>query len=773
MICVTNLNFQRSHQSSGNPGFFDSESGTYVLVDEPPRKWRNIHYNKPGATEIYAECSNIGDGPITIRDQKGNTCDLIGYDAKYLYLRDEGTGQCFTPWGDPLATRVEAKRCIFHAAYTQALCEFEGLRVSRTTFVPADEDCEVWIVTVENRSDVSRHVSLFAYAMFQLTGKTSAGDPVWKDNSSRVLPEVGGVFVENRDRSVPVWRFNGFLITTSDGYRGASGYRDYFTRESYSLGDPKILYGWNADNRPGQGPDCAGVVQVRLDLAAGACGRADFILGRAQDEAEVAALRQRLTPSAIDAALAAQIETENKRSAAFRVDTGYPDRDALINFFVKKQMVSYLINKSGFRDNLQNDMGVAMFDWPMARENLCRAIASQCFNGSVPHSFRPWNRKQYSDKPAWLLHCVPWCIKESGELGFLETRLPYSDEPREETVWQHMLRAMRFLVKDTGRNGLCDQHFADWNDGLEPSEKTGKRESVMVSQQLCLGLLEMRELALRRGEGDVVSECEMWYAHFKKLLNEVAWDGAWYVRTLCEGGYTLGSSANAEGKIFMNTQSWAVLSRTAEGDRARLCMDSVDRLIEVEIGFPISAPPFTAFDERIGKFSASRPYYAENGGCYNHAAGFKGMADCLLGRAEEAWRTFVKVAPGSPWNPVSNSGAEPFSFTNCYSLIPEHRGRAMYPWRTGTCSWMTMLLVEGILGARRHYDGLEISPCMPKELKMAHLVRTYRGALFRIKLDNRDGRGVGARSIILNGQAVEGNILPDFRSGEHQVEVFV
>ncbi len=756
-----------------SPGYFDQVTSTYVLVADPPRKWRNVHYNHPGDAEIYSECSNLGDGPITVRDDAGNTCDLIGYDAKYLFIRDEDTGRCFTPWGDPVATAVSRKRCIFHPAFTEISGEYQELRVTETVFVPQHEACEVWKVTLENLGVNHRRVSLFAYALFQLTGKNAEGGAVWKDNASRIMPDLGGVFIDNRDRSVPEWRFNGFLVTTSNGYSGASGYRDHFTRESYSIGDPKILHGWNADNRPGQGPDCAGIVQVRLEIAPHSTARADFLIGRAGEEIEVAGLRSRLSPAAVDAALVEQTATENRRAASFSVETGNPDRDGLINSFVKKQMVSYLINKSGFRDNLQNDMGVAMFDWPMARNNLCRAISSQYIGGSFPHSFRPWSRHQYSDMPAWLLHCVPWCIKESGDMAFLDERLPFCDESREETVWEHMLRAMRFLVKDTGAHGLCDQHFADWNDGLEPSEKTGARESVMVTQQLCLGLMEVGELAKRRGDINVAADCESWHAHFSKLLNEVAWDGKWYARTFCEGGYTLGSDANAEGKIFVNTQSWAVLSGTAPADRARLCMESVDRLIESDMGFPISSPPFTTFDERVGKFSASRPYYAENGGCYNHAAGFKGMADCLLGRAEEAWRTFVKVAPGSPWNPVSNSGAEPFSFTNCYSLIPEHPGRAMYPWRTGTCAWMTMLLVEGILGARRHYDGLLISPCLPKALPHAQLTRTFRGAVFHITLDNSAGRGTGATQILLNGSAVQGNILPDLRSGTHQVEVLV
>ena len=277
--------------ASSSPGYFDKAAGTYVLVGDPPRKWRNVHYNCPGETEIYAECSNLGDGPTTVRDGVGNTCDLIGYDAKYLFIRDEESGRCFTPWGDPVATPVSGKRCVFHAAYTEISGESQELRVTETVFVLQHESCEVWKVTVENLGAIPRKVSLFAYALFQLTGKTAEGVAVWKDNSSRILPDLGGVFIENRDRSVPEWRFNGFIVTTSNGYSGASGYRDHFTRESYSVGDPKILHGWNADNRPGQGPDCAGIVQIRLEIAPHCAAREDFLIGRACDKNEVDGLR--------------------------------------------------------------------------------------------------------------------------------------------------------------------------------------------------------------------------------------------------------------------------------------------------------------------------------------------------------------------------------------------------------------------------------------------------------------------------------------------------
>lgn len=753
--------------------YIDTE-GCFDLTNEPPRKWRNIHYNEPGEHEVYAEISNIGDGPIVVRDNVGNSCQLVGYDSKFIYIRDDETNVTFTPWGDPVPTPTKDRSCKFYASQTVTTGTAAELRVTHRVFVPRKELFEAWTTTVENLSDRPRTVSLFAYAMFQLTGTNSEGGGVWKDNHSEIHPDLNGVLIINRNPFVPNGRFNGYLVTLNkDAFAGASGYRDVFTRTSYSLGDPKIVYGWNCDNKDGRGPDCAGIVQVRLTIPARSKVRADFLIGQTKDKDEVRAVLGRTTPKSLDAAADEQMTIEKRRAGAFTIDTGHKNIDGLINHFVKKQMVSYLINKSGFRDNMQNDMGVAMFEYPMARTNMLRAISSQYEDGSFPHGFRPFNRHQYSDKPAWILHCVPWVIKESGDFSLLDEVVGYDRSTLKETIWQHMIRAMRFLAKDVGANGLSDQHHADWNDGLEPSAKTGARESIMVSQQFCLGLLEMYELAKRRKDVAIEQESRELYKTFAERLNDVAWDGEWYVRTICASGFRLGSKQNEEGKIFINSQTWAILSQTAPPNRAKSCMEALDHYLENDYGISLAAPAFSKFDERVGKFSASRPYVTENGGCYNHAAGFKAVADCMMGRAEHAWRTLIKVVPDSPWNRVSNSEIEPFSFTNCYSITAEHPGISHYPWRTGTGCWFTMLAVEWILGARRNYDGLLISPCLSKEVPRAKVVRTFRGARYEIELDNTAGRSIGAKSILLDGKPIQGNVLPDLRSGTHTVQVTI
>ncbi len=368
---------------------------------------------------------------------------------------------------------------------------------------------------------------------------------------------------------------------------------------------------------------------------------------------------------------------------------------------------------------------------------------------------------------------VPGLLKEGGDMSLLEKEVPYFESDETGTVWDHMLRALRFLAGDLGAHGLCNQHHADWNDGLEATEESGERESVMVTQQLCYGLREVQEIARLIGETAVEEECRALYAQFAKRLNEVAWDGEWYVRTICGDGYRIGSQANKEGKIFLNTQSWAVLSGIAPAERAALCMKSVDEHCMTEIGYRICNPPFSEFDPRVGRMSDSIPGHVENGGCYCHAAGFKGVADCVLGRAEEAWETFVKTAPDNPKNPISVSQMEPFSFTNSYSMCEYVYGRSGYPWRTGTAGWMTVLMIEWILGARRSHAGLLIDPCLTSTVPHARVTRRFRGATYEIDLDNSAGRCKGATSISVDGQRIEGNVLPDFSEGTHRVEVII
>lgn len=755
-------------------GTFSIEKGCFEITAEPPRKWRNILYNQWGGEEYYAEATHIGDGMSRYRDEQGNTLNVIGYDCKYLYIRDDETNTVFNPAGMPVATAVKNRVIRIYPSKTEITSECEGLRVTARYFVPRSETLEAWTVTVENLTDRPRQVSVFAYALFALTGSDREGRGFWKDVYSEIHPGLGGTLIVNRLHNHPMRKTSGYLVALSH-FRGANGYRDQFTRADYGLGAPRILEGWNCDNARDYGPDCAGIVQCAFTVPPRGRERADYLAGPCAGPDEVKAIKARLSPARLDELDAEQVAAERNRAGVFSVFTGeeHRNRDALMNLFVKKQIYSYAIDKGGVRDNLQNANGLVLFDPATARANILKTLTAHKPDGSSLHSWRPLNRRHYSDKPFYMLQTVPWYIQETGDFSILEESVPYFESSERGTVWDHLQRAYRHLSGDLGKRGLCLQHHADWNDQLEPSAKTGERESVMVSEQLCAGLLEVAELAGRIGEGAVRDECRRLHGEMARKINAAAWDGEWYARTICEDGFALGSARNEEAKIFVNTQSWAVLGRVADEARLRQCMDSVDRYLTKPEGIPICDPPCSKFDERIGRFTTVMPYHIENGGCYNHAAGFKTVADCLLGRAEQAWDTFVKVAPDNPENPVSQSWVEPFSFTNFYTRVPMIRGRSGYAWRTGTAAWFTVALLEYILGARRHYDGLLIDPCLTRRVRQARVVRRFRGAEYDIELDNRDGRCRGAVAITVDGQSVAGNILPLFKDGRHAVKVVI
>jgi len=748
--------------SSQQYGHFDENARCFRLIAEPPMKWWNLHctsINNDG-DEMYAETAHCNDGPVWVRDAEGVTCNLVGYDQKYHYVRDDETNATFCPSGLPAPADVTDRKIEFHCEKTVMESRHEGLFASQRVFVPRELPVEATTIWVTNESDRPRKVSVFAYAMFQLNGCDSSGQGLGKNNSAHVLPEIGGVLVSNRHKDLPNERFKGYHIALENFFNG-NAYRDHFTRLDYSVSAPRILWGWNCDGRPGCGPDCAGILQVKLELAPGETKRADFLIGQCSGPDEVLALRKKVSPEQLDAWCDEAKACEDKRGDAWTIDVGSEHYNGLFNIFLKKQLYNYLINKSGFRDNLQVDMALAMADPEAAEANLVRALSSQFADGSVPHGFRPLNRLKYSDKPAWILQVLPSLVKESGNFDLLDVEVPFFEASGESgSVFEHAQRALRYLAKDTGGNGLCRQHHADWNDGLEATEEAGERESVFVTMQLCLGAREIAELAERVGRDDAANEARQIFETFQHRLNDVAWDGEWYQRTICEDGYRIGSKDAEFGKIFLNTQSWAVLSGVADEVRGRAIMAKVDELLEDDIGYRICKPPFARFDARVGRMSQTMPGSNENGGCYNHAAGFKGVADCLLGRSEQAWRTFRKVTPGNPDNPISQSGAEPFSYVNSYSSVPEIYGQKGYAWRTGTSGWFCQLMIEYILGARRSYDGLVIDPCLPKELPEARISRKFRGATYRIALSNRPGGGKSPKSITVDGQPVDGDTLP-------------
>ncbi|HPG01154.1 MAG TPA: glycosyl transferase, partial [Kiritimatiellia bacterium] len=83
-------------------------------------------------------------------------------------------------------------------------------------------------------------------------------------------------------------------------------------------------------------------------------------------------------------------------------------------------------------------------------------------------------------------------------------------------------------------------------------------------------------------------------------------------------------------------------------------------------------------------------------------------------------------------------------------------------------------LTERMLGARPGFAGLTIGPCIPASWKQARIVRRFRGTRYDIRISNPSGVSRGVKEIKVDGQRIEGVVLPMFRDhGVHVVEVLM
>ncbi len=198
---------------------------------------------------------------------------------------------------------------------------------------------------------------------------------------------------------------------------------------------------------------------------------------------------------------------------------------------------------------------------------------------------------------------------------------------------------------------------------------------------------------------------------------------------------------------------------------------SVDYM-EHDFGFTLNLPSYPEYSPHVGRMSGMLPGLFENGGVYCHATGFKILMDCKVGRADKAVETLKKIMPDSEKNPSSQSGAEPYVFTNCYSTHPKYYAKSYWSWTTGTSARAMKGLYEGIMGVKRDYDGLRVEPCFPSKWKSAEMTRKFRGAAYHVVIINPDGIEAGKPEITVDGKAVEGTLIPDFRDGkQHEVRV--
>lgn len=758
--------------------FEDSGKVCLITDPKPPRYWFNYLWSENG---YCAQISQMGHGRSYYLNEKADMCMINNNDARYIFLRDEESGKVWNIGAGPVRTAVEDYSCCHSIGYSTVESSCQEIRGSWRFFVPHDGYHEVWTITLKNDSGRVRTLSSFSTVTFELEGFSYPRYyEMYRCIETTFDKELNGIYCASRHPFAPHKRYNAYLASSEPVYAydgdlakfcGATGSITKLDASAYALfQQPEIVVsGKDCTNSDAALFIVGGVLQHKITLQPGEEKRIQMVFGVSENIEEARDIRKHFADAEnVEQAFRQAVAHNMDKYASLSAHTPDDKINHIMNYWLKKQIDCCIVGKKGVRDNLQIAVALLNYRPEKAKEEILECMRHQFRDGHAVLTWYPYDDTRYSDQPFWIIWAVCELIKETGDFSILQTELEWQDGGK-ATVLEHVKAAVDCLIRDKGENGLVKIYFADWNDALNITTDPDA-ESVMLSHQFALALKELAALMEQIGDAEYAAFLHEQRDILVRDINEKAWDGSWYMRALSKVE-NIGSQHSQGSKIYLNAQSWAVLGDVVPEDRLPSVVAAVDSM-EHDFGFPLNQPPYTEYSPNTGRMSGMLPGEFENGGVYCHATGFKILMDCKLGRGTEAIRTLKKIMPDSEKNPCSQSGAEPYVFTNCYSTHPKYYGKSYWSWTTGTSAWAMMCLYEGILGVKRDYAGLRLQPNFPADWESARMTRSFRGADYVIEYRNPDRLEKGNPVITVDGKPLEGNILPDFRDGkEHLIEV--
>jgi N,N'-diacetylchitobiose phosphorylase len=792
-------------------GYFDNENREYVIdkVDVPV-SWTNyiglsnmcaVLSQNAGGYSFYKHAEH---GRVTRFRPNGVPLDRPGH---YVYIRDDADGDYWSiswqPVGKPLDTAIY--ECRHGLSYSTYSALYKGIQATQRIFITREDDVELWDVRVRNTGSTPRELSLFSYLEFSFHHIE-----IDNQNLQMSLYASGSSYAKGiieYDFYYEPWTFH--YHASSFEPDGFDTMRDSFLGPYRTETNPlAVERGACSSSVELTGNHC-GALHKKLRLRPGEEQRFIFMLGYGNRAAGASAKSKYSNPATVDAAFADIRAYWDEKCAVFHASTPHSGLDTMANIWTLYQAETCVVwsrfasfievggrTGLGFRDTSQDVMACVATNPAKVRQRIRELLNGQVSQGYGLHLFDPdWfdpekqkkptfksptiahapEKKSYihgiehtcSDDHLWLIPSICEFVKETGDITFFDEVIPFADSG-EATVWEHMKRALDFSAAQVGVSGICLGLRADWNDCLN----LGGGESAMVSFLHHWALLSFVEAARAVGRtADAARYTEM-ASKVQAACERELWDGKWYSRGTTASGLKIGTQASPEAKVFMESNTWAVVSDAAPREHALSAMDSVDKHLYSEYGLHLLQPSFSKPNDEIGFMGRVYRGIKENGAIFSHPNPWAVIAECKLGRGDRAMKFYDALLPFNQNDKIEVRQAEPYSYCQ-FVYGREHTafGRARHPWLTGSAGWNYTAVTHWILGVRLTFAGLVIDPCIPTAWEGFEVVRRWRGAAYTITVRNPRGVSKGVVSVCLNGSPVHGPIPAQSAGSRNEVLV--
>lgn len=778
-------------------GHFDNEKREYVIdrVDLPV-SWTNYL----GVKDLCVVVNHTAGGYMFYQSPeyhrvtrfRGNAVPM-DRPGHYVYLRDAKDEDYWSISWQPVGKPLDQAKytCRHGMSYTTYECDYKGIKASQTLMVPMDDAVELWDVRLKNTTDKERRISVFSYCEFSFHHIM-----IDNQNFQMSLYCAGSSYDENiieYDLFYEEFGYQYFASNvTPDGF---DCLRDSFLGAYRTEDNPIAVERGTCSGSHELGNNHCGSLQKDLVLAPGEEVRLIFMLGEGSREAGKK-IREKYSDMAnVDAAYAQLKDYWENKFAQLQIKTPNEGMNTLINTWNLYQAeVNIMFSRFasfievggrtglGYRDTAQDAMMIPHSNPEKCRQRIVELLRGLTTKGYGLHLFSPeWfdpdakkeKKKPFksptviptvnaqdivhgledacSDDALWLVPSIIEYIKETGDAGFADEAVTYADGG-EGTVYEHMKRILDFSAEQVGATGICKGLRADWNDCLN----LGGGESAMVSFLHYWAISHFLQLAEYLGRTEDVEKYQAMRERVGNVCNRELWDKEWFIRGITKNGKKIGTSEDAEGKVHLESNAWAVLSGAGDVEKGKRAMDSVDKYLFTPYGILLNAPSYTVPDDDIGFVTRVYPGLKENGSIFSHPNPWAWAAECVLGRGDRAMKFYNALCPYYQNNMIEIRQSEPYSY--CQFVVGRDHtafGRARHPFMTGSGGWAYFSATRYMLGIRPDFEHLTIDPCIPADWKEFSAVRRWRGAEYDIHVENPDGVMKGVQELYVDGEKVE------------------
>ena len=775
-------------------GYFDLANKEYVITKpDTPASWVNYL----GSPEYGAIISNNASGYSFVKSGANGRItryrfnSMMALPGRYIYIRDNNDNDYWSASWQPVGKPLDSYKseCRHGTAYTVISSEYKKIAASVSYYVPLNKTHEVWNCKITNNDSVPRNLSVFGFVEFTNEDNYEQ-DQVnlqYSQFISRTSFEGNKIMqrISEFSKKDHCERFFGMVGADITAY---CGNLDNFIGSYRTYSNPVAVENGKLDNSMNYNSNSCGALQSDITLQPGETVTLTYVLGAKDSDDADAVINSYKDTSKAEKEIDELKNHWHSTLDRFQVNTPSDEFNNMINVwnafqcfitFIWSRAASFvycgLRNGYGYRDTVQDIQGIIHLDPELAGEKIRFMLSAQVNNGGGlplvkfnhnaghentpddPEYVKETGHPSYrADDALWLFPTIIKYIGESGNIGFLDEVIVYANGG-EDTVYEHLKNAIRFSMERLGSHSMPAGLHADWNDCLRLG---AKGESTFVAFQLYYAMSVIKEMAMIRDDSDYIDYIDKVQKELSDALDK-CWDEDRFIRGIREDGVIVGAKNDPEASMWLNPQSWSVISRFASQERTTKALNSVHEILNTPYGAKLLDPPYRQhyFDGAL--MHIFNPDTKENGGIFSQSQGWLILAEAIAGHGDRAFEYFMETSPAAMNDKAEIRVIEPYAhgqFTE--SKASPFEGRSHVHWLTGTASTVMVGCVEGICGMCPVIEGLTIDPAIPSEWDGFTIEKTFRGKQLSIEITNPEHVQSGVIETVLNGEKLKSNFIP-------------